>query len=155
MFVAYTVFPQGHVKSVLVELLALHNNVNTARGYLRSMGEQAKVGIEPESQTRLLEHTLSVPGVVGVGVPGAGGVDAVFALILIPEKAAPKPPGVGISSSSSIANSSTVRMAVERAWASWGQQSAKNSVVCPLMLSADAGTFTGVRSEFELKWQVR
>lgn len=38
--------------------------------------------IEPESQTRLLDATMSMEGVLLAGVPGAGGFDAVFAIIL-------------------------------------------------------------------------
>jgi phosphomevalonate kinase len=97
------------------------------------MGEEAGVGIEPPSQTRLLDHTLEVSGVVGVGVPGAGGVDAVFALIL---------EGPNIH----------VRESVEQMWSRWGTKESKNSMVCPLMLNADEGLSSGVRAEFGLKW---
>lgn len=38
--------------------------------------------IEPESQTRLLDATMNVDGVLLAGVPGAGGYDAVFAIVL-------------------------------------------------------------------------
>lgn len=38
--------------------------------------------IEPESQTRLLDATMGMEGVLLAGVPGAGGFDAIFAVIL-------------------------------------------------------------------------
>lgn len=38
--------------------------------------------IEPESQTRLLDATMNMEGVLLAGVPGAGGFDAVFAVTL-------------------------------------------------------------------------
>lgn len=38
--------------------------------------------IEPESQTQLLDATMHMEGVLLAGVPGAGGFDAVFAIIL-------------------------------------------------------------------------
>ena len=40
------------------------------------------VQIEPESQTRLLDATMNLEGVLLAGVPGAGGYDAVFAVTL-------------------------------------------------------------------------
>lgn len=38
--------------------------------------------IEPESQTRLLDATMNMEGVLLAGVPGAGGFDAIFAVTL-------------------------------------------------------------------------
>lgn len=38
--------------------------------------------IEPESQTHLLDATMSMEGVLLAGVPGAGGFDAIFAITL-------------------------------------------------------------------------
>jgi len=52
-----------------------------ARRQLRELGEMSGVDIEPSSQSGLIEATLKVPGVMAVGVPGAGGYDAIFALV--------------------------------------------------------------------------
>ncbi|KAG0462020.1 hypothetical protein HPP92_020496 [Vanilla planifolia] len=52
------------------------------RSHMRHMGLAAGVPIEPESQTRLLDTTMNLEGVLLAGVPGAGGFDAVFAIIL-------------------------------------------------------------------------
>jgi phosphomevalonate kinase len=53
-----------------------------ARALLKKMGKLANVDIEPENQSSILYDTLNVPGVLMAGVPGAGGNDAVFCLIL-------------------------------------------------------------------------
>ena len=41
--------------------------------------------VEPPSQSRLLDATMSIPGVLIAGVPGAGGYDAIFTLVLSAE----------------------------------------------------------------------
>lgn len=41
-----------------------------------------KVQIEPESQTQLLNTTMNMEGVLLAGVPGAGGFDAIFTVVL-------------------------------------------------------------------------
>lgn len=38
--------------------------------------------IEPETQTRLLDATMNMEGILLAGVPGAGGFDAIFAVTL-------------------------------------------------------------------------
>ncbi|XP_073309384.1 phosphomevalonate kinase, peroxisomal-like [Primulina huaijiensis] len=52
------------------------------RSNMRNMGSAAGIPIEPESQTRLLDTTMNMEGVLLAGVPGAGGFDAVFAVTL-------------------------------------------------------------------------
>eukprot|EP00898_Chlorokybus_atmophyticus_P004243 jgi/Chlat1/481/Chrsp103S01087 len=63
-------------------LAALHQASLDARRLLKSMGDRAGVPIEPDVQTELLDATAAMPGVVMSGVPGAGGYDAVFAVVL-------------------------------------------------------------------------
>jgi phosphomevalonate kinase len=47
------------------------------------MGENSGADIEPESQTFLLDSCMNeVKGVLCAGVPGAGGNDAIFCLVL-------------------------------------------------------------------------
>jgi len=46
------------------------------------MGTLANVPIEPEEQTRLLDACLLEAGAVAGGVPGAGGYDAIWVLVL-------------------------------------------------------------------------
>lgn len=57
------------------------------RASLRALGEAAGVPVEPESQQLLCDATLRVPGVMVCGVPGAGGNDAIYALVLGPNAA--------------------------------------------------------------------
>ncbi|XP_011621878.1 phosphomevalonate kinase, peroxisomal isoform X1 [Amborella trichopoda] len=52
------------------------------RSFMQQMGKAAGVPIEPESQTQLLDTTMSLEGVLLAGVPGAGGFDAIFAVTL-------------------------------------------------------------------------
>ena len=83
------------------------------------MGNSAGVEIEPDQQTVLADATERVPGVLCAGVPGAGGVDAIFAVTL----------------------SKTTRDRVEDMWSQWS----RGSAVCPLLLSADSGDIVGVK----------
>lgn len=46
------------------------------------MSSEAKVPIEPEEQTALLDECSAIPGVIGGVVPGAGGYDAIALLIV-------------------------------------------------------------------------
>ncbi len=53
------------------------------RADLRKMGDGAKVPVEPEVQTKLCNGTIeNCNGVITCGVPGAGGYDAVYAIVL-------------------------------------------------------------------------
>lgn len=54
------------------------------RRFLREMSVESKVQIEPHSQSTLLDQCMDLKGVICAGVPGAGGFDAVFALVLNP-----------------------------------------------------------------------
>ena len=125
----------AHWVEPLQLLLSVKKTFKQCRTLLKSMGDQAGVGIEPDSQTALVDATEKLPGVVGAGVPGAGGVDAVFAITL----------------------SELGRNQVENMWCSWGARDLTNLVnsaaqeqrttVCPLVLRADVGARAGVRPE--------
>ncbi|KAJ3116449.1 phosphomevalonate kinase [Physocladia obscura] len=78
------------------------------------MSTLAKVPVEPELQTRLLDSITGAPGVIMAGVPGAGGFDAIFALIVEPEES-------GVN-----------RKQVETIWSRWTE-----SNVGPLLAGAD------------------
>jgi len=87
------------------------------RFWLKRMGDNAGVGIEPESQSALADRTESLPGVLCAGVPGAGGNDAIFAIVL----------------------SLAARENVERVWSQWETSlrgKTYGTVVCPLTLAA-------------------
>jgi len=72
------------------------------------MGELTGAPIEPPEQTRLLDAMMQIPGVIAAGVPGAGGFDAVYALVASP----------------------TARDQLLEMWSSWAEMS-----VCPLLSS--------------------
>ncbi|KAL7122746.1 hypothetical protein ACP275_01G063300 [Erythranthe tilingii] len=67
---------------VIKSLLGARNAMLEIRSNMRKMGEAAAIPIEPESQTKLLDTTMNMEGVLLAGVPGAGGFDAVFAVTL-------------------------------------------------------------------------
>ncbi|TFK26468.1 Phosphomevalonate kinase [Coprinopsis marcescibilis] len=59
------------------------------RDKMRQMGNLSGVPIEPPEQTRLLNSCVGQAGVIGGGVPGAGGYDAVWLLVCDPVSCAP------------------------------------------------------------------
>ncbi|ORY80883.1 ribosomal protein S5 domain 2-type protein [Protomyces lactucae-debilis] len=60
---------------------AIREVCRSVRGLMKEMGNAADVDVEPDTQTSLLDATLHIQGVVCDGVPGAGGFDAVFAIV--------------------------------------------------------------------------
>ncbi|GAB2235399.1 hypothetical protein Droror1_Dr00025823 [Drosera rotundifolia] len=72
--------PSEH--AVVEALLGARDAMLQIRSYMQQMGEAAGVPIEPETQTELLNATMDLDGVLLAGVPGAGGFDAVFAVVL-------------------------------------------------------------------------
>ena len=114
-------------QTVTERLVTLRKLFSSMRELLRTMGREAGVGIEPPSQTALADRTEALPGVLCAGVPGAGGIDAVFAIVL----------------------SYTARSQVEDMWSTLGSEG--GPLVCPLILSAEGGLDGGVRVE-DLPW---
>ncbi|KAJ1735353.1 phosphomevalonate kinase [Coemansia biformis] len=82
-------------------LADLVDGMHRVRQLQRGLGEHAGVPIEPPEQTRLLDACMAVPGVCMAAVPGAGGYDAIFCVVL----------GQGASD------------AVERLWSGWAEMS--------------------------------
>lgn len=121
----------GSVAAALGEARAA---VLEARRCMRAMGQAAGVEIEPSAQTELCDATMTLPGVVAAAVPGAGGNDAIFALV--------------VTGGAAAAASATVE-AVERLWADWATSAPGRAVVCPLLLRASdaADGLDGVRAE--------
>jgi phosphomevalonate kinase len=118
-------------QKILQKLIQIRETFQQARDSLKIIGDCSHVPIEPDSQTILLDTTLSIPGVLAAGVPGAGGHDAVFVLTLASE----------------------VRNKVEILWTSpeWYTWS-NNTYVCPLTLTAAGTEDFGVRSETGIRW---
>ena len=61
---------------------ALSATFYLVRQFLREMGSAAGVDIEPAASQALLDSTVQSRGVLIAGVPGAGGDDAIFAVLL-------------------------------------------------------------------------
>jgi len=68
--------------AVRQQLLALREHFFTIRELFRKIGDLADVPVEPPCQTKLCDATMEQPGAVICGVPGAGGFDAVFAVVI-------------------------------------------------------------------------
>ncbi|OZJ04641.1 hypothetical protein BZG36_02021 [Bifiguratus adelaidae] len=66
----------------LKSMARVHERSQNSRRLIREMSELAGVPIEPPEQTRLLDACLNVAGVVMCGVPGAGGFDAIYCIVL-------------------------------------------------------------------------
>jgi len=71
-------------QTVLSAFTEAHRITQAIRGKMREMGTLSGVPIEPIEQTNLLDVCISQPGVVGGGVPGAGGYDALWLLVCEP-----------------------------------------------------------------------
>ncbi|KAJ3331239.1 phosphomevalonate kinase [Blyttiomyces sp. JEL0837] len=63
----------------------VYSSFMNVRSYLRKMSELSSVPVEPPPQTRLLDACYQVPGVLMAGVPGAGGFDAIFVVVIGPQ----------------------------------------------------------------------
>ncbi|OAX42265.1 phosphomevalonate kinase [Rhizopogon vinicolor AM-OR11-026] len=76
--------PAHEWESVSKAFFDLHQITQQIRSLMRRMGDLAGVEIEPEKQTHLLDQSIAQAGVIGGGVPGAGGYDAIWLLICSP-----------------------------------------------------------------------
>mmetsp|Transcript_19332 Transcript_19332/g.31663 ORF Transcript_19332/g.31663 Transcript_19332/m.31663 type:complete len:504 (-) Transcript_19332:185-1696(-) len=72
----------GASSQVVTTLIDIHNTFTSIRELLREMGSLAGVPIEPSEQTHRADVTMTLPGVLMSGVPGAGGFDAIFAIFI-------------------------------------------------------------------------
>jgi phosphomevalonate kinase len=61
-------------------LCQLHALIQKQRHLMKLLGQYANIDIEPTCQTQLANVTQQVPGVICAGVPGAGGMDALYVL---------------------------------------------------------------------------
>ena len=114
-------------KLIIQTLLRLKTCFKKSRLLLKQMGECSGQGIEPDQQTALADDTEALAGVLCAGVPGAGGVDAIYAITLSP----------------------TARMGVERMWS---ERNSYGSFVCPLMLSCSSQK-SGIYLEEMIAWE--
>ncbi|WFC96521.1 phosphomevalonate kinase [Malassezia brasiliensis] len=67
-------------------LIDVRNSMRSVRAGMRELGTRAQAPVEPMEMTRLIDTTIrDAPGILGGGVPGAGGYDALYLLFLHPE----------------------------------------------------------------------
>ncbi|WBW71035.1 phosphomevalonate kinase Erg8 [Schizosaccharomyces osmophilus] len=59
----------------------LRNHFQSIRKILQSLTSKVNVDIEPEAQSKILDKLEAIEGVIGTGVPGAGGFDAQFCIL--------------------------------------------------------------------------
>ncbi|ETW80543.1 hypothetical protein HETIRDRAFT_459322 [Heterobasidion irregulare TC 32-1] len=113
---------QPHLTSCLEAFYEAHLLTEQIRVKMREMGTLSGVEIEPAQQTKLLDDSVSLAGVIGGGVPGAGGYDAIWLLVCNPPEMFGMRP----------------LQRVEHLWSS-------NPSVSPLL--AEESTGSGVRAE--------
>ncbi|KAI0051178.1 Phosphomevalonate kinase [Auriscalpium vulgare] len=75
---------QQHHAHCLEAFYEAHLLTEQIRTKMREMGGLSGVEIEPAQQTKLLDESVALAGVIGGGVPGAGGFDAVWLLVAEP-----------------------------------------------------------------------
>ncbi|RPD62114.1 Phosphomevalonate kinase [Lentinus tigrinus ALCF2SS1-7] len=112
-------------RRVIEAFVEVNQTSEEIRAKMREMGKLADVPIEPSEQTALLDACVSVAGVIGGGVPGAGGYDAIWLLVCDP----PNCPSEELPASS-----------IERLWSTY-----KGLDVSPLL--ATESVAKGVRVE--------
>ncbi|KAI8086227.1 ribosomal protein S5 domain 2-type protein [Halteromyces radiatus] len=96
-------------------MMGLVTDFCKVRELLQKMSAATGVPIEPIEQTKLLDQCMEVPGTIMAGVPGAGGYDAIFCIV-ISEKA---------------------KQGVRQVWEQWSGCS-----VSPLLCQADSNGVT-------------
>ena len=122
---------------------------------MREMGTAAGVEIEPVQQTQLADQTEGLSGVLCAGVPGAGGNDAIFAIVLS-VKARTRVESMwsewGTAGTGSGSGSGTGSVSGTGSGSGTGSVGGVGTVVCPLLLKAEGGMKSGVRPEFDIGW---
>ena len=143
-------------------LAALCEACTDLRVLIREISAQADVPIEPPEQTALLDATMGVKGVVMAVVPGAGGNDAVIALVIPTDDSVLSAGGGGGGGRFGAPPPSSLtagaRAAVAEMWLTWPQVAPppKPSVVCELIVTESRATDVGrngvmVEGEEELR----
>ncbi|TFK75434.1 phosphomevalonate kinase [Pluteus cervinus] len=79
---------------IVEKFYGAHRITQDIRQNMKRMGELAGVPIEPPEQTSLLDKCVTQAGIIGGGVPGAGGYDAIWLLVCNPVDCSPELPPV-------------------------------------------------------------
>ena len=104
--------------SVGETLAQLRKDCLAARALLREISLRSETPIEPPEQSELLDATMAEAGVLMAVVPGAGGCDAVLALIL-----SPTPHTTYTTPHTAAPGGGDVRKRLETLWAAWADPS--------------------------------
>ncbi|KAF8625423.1 hypothetical protein AX15_005385 [Amanita polypyramis BW_CC] len=107
---------------IVASFYEAHQLSQTIRAKMREMGSLSSVPIEPPEQAKLLDACVSQAGIIGGGVPGAGGYDAVWVLVCDPVDCYPD---------------QRPSERIEHLWCNY-----KESDVCPLMAGESAAKGT-------------
>ncbi|KAL4400597.1 phosphomevalonate kinase [Malassezia pachydermatis] len=76
---------QANPNDTLQAFIQVRNSMRSVRAGMRELGTRSGAPVEPPEMTRLLDTTIQqAHGLIGGGVPGAGGYDALFLLFLDP-----------------------------------------------------------------------
>ncbi|ORX47469.1 Phosphomevalonate kinase [Hesseltinella vesiculosa] len=103
--------------ATLEHLIQLVADFSKVRQLLQKMSTLTDVPIEPSEQTELLDRCMAVPGTLMAGVPGAGGYDAIFCVVL----------------------SDQAKERVQQVWEQW-----EGCNISPLLCQADSNGVTKV-----------
>ncbi|KAL4263082.1 Phosphomevalonate kinase [Pleurotus pulmonarius] len=76
-------------EDIMTAFYDAHQTSEAIRAKMREMGRLSGVPIEPSEQTKLLDECVRQAGVIGGGVPGAGGFDAIWLLVCDPVDCSP------------------------------------------------------------------
>lgn len=115
--------------SIVELMIALRNVLRSLRAGMRELGKRADAPIEPDEMGNLIRHSVdAAPGIVGGGVPGAGGYDALYLLYVAPRKDPIRSTG------------DRTRDAIHTFWSNWSADDGLS--VGPLLTGAD-GTEIG------------
>lgn len=77
--------PDDDPNAPATHLTAARNALRSIRAGMRELGKLSGAPIEPDEMGRLIQGVIDAcPGVLGGGVPGAGGYDALYVLYIAP-----------------------------------------------------------------------
>lgn len=110
--------PSQDAAPIVELMISLRNGLRSLRAGMRELGKRAEAPIEPDEMGNLIRQTVdAAPGIVGGGVPGAGGYDALYLLYTSPK------------------GNDTTRDAIHEFWAHWKADDGLS--VGPLLTGAD------------------
>lgn len=109
----WDVLSKTHPSAAMSLLLQVRNAMRAVQGGMRELGRQAGVPVEPNEMGDVIRATIDgAHGVIGGGVPGAGGFDALFVLFIEQPTTSQQPERVEQTDLS-------VEQEIEGVWSHW------------------------------------